>query len=705
MRRMDLLGRAVASVVLGLGLGAGAAPRETSIDVTPVSGLTLDPVLVTPTRTPVELLKTPYAAESVGSTAIEQKGFRSTPEALQEVPGVLVQKTGPAQTSPFIRGFTGFRTLFLVDGIRLNNSTFREGPNQYWGTVDAFSLERLEVVKGPASVLYGSDAIGGTVNAITKDPWTYGDGFQHGANVFLRGASAEKSFIAHPEFSLSSGDRIGLLLQGSYKNFGNIEGGRDAGELENTDYSEGAVDAKLEYYFNPDTRLVFAQQYVRQNNAPRTHSTRYAESFEGTAVGSDLRRDLDQQRSLTYVQLRAENIKNSFIDSAVASLSWQQQYENEDRIRSSGSQEIGEVNVGSLGMFLQLTSPTPIGKLTYGAEYYRDNVSSRSSTNPIQGPVADDATYDLLGIYIQDVIPIGKCFELTLGGRYTYAAADANSVEDPATGERTSLDDDWSAFVGSVRLSYFAIPDRLTVYGGIAQGFRAPNLSDLTRLDIARSGEQEIPSPGLDPEYYTTYEIGAKYGDSNFAIQAAYYFTQINDQIIRTPTSQTNADGDVIVNKSNDGDGWVQGIELGTSWRFHPEWTAFGTIAWQEGELDQFPDSTSAKRREPLSRTLPLTGLVGLRYEATRKWYVEGTVLVAADQDQLSSSDKRDNQRIPPDGTPGYTSVALRSGYRFNKNLAVMGAVENVFNEDYRVHGSGVNAPGTNFILGLTLSY
>ena len=80
------------------------------------------------------------------------------------------------QGSPYIRGFTGYLNVMMVDGIRLNNSVFRTGPNQYWATIDPLSLSRLEVVKGPGSVLYGTDAIGGAVNAITKSPTTYGEG-------------------------------------------------------------------------------------------------------------------------------------------------------------------------------------------------------------------------------------------------------------------------------------------------------------------------------------------------------------------------------------------------------------------------------------------------------------------------------------------------------------------------------------------------
>jgi len=82
---------------------------------------------------------------------IENRQVRTLAEALRELPGVMVQKTGHGQGSPYIRGFTGLRTLFLIDGIRLNNSTFREGPNQYWNTVDPFSV--LDVSRRSKSVL------------------------------------------------------------------------------------------------------------------------------------------------------------------------------------------------------------------------------------------------------------------------------------------------------------------------------------------------------------------------------------------------------------------------------------------------------------------------------------------------------------------------------------------------------------------------
>ena len=148
-----------APVSIALALMASAAAQTSppgNVDL-----VRLPTVLVTATRAEEDPHALPYATDLVDPTKLERQQPRTTIEALRAVPSVMLQKSAHGQGSPYLRGFTGFRTLMLVDGIRLNNSTFRDGPNQYWGTVDALSLERLEVVRGPGSVLYGSDAVGG----------------------------------------------------------------------------------------------------------------------------------------------------------------------------------------------------------------------------------------------------------------------------------------------------------------------------------------------------------------------------------------------------------------------------------------------------------------------------------------------------------------------------------------------------------------
>lgn len=671
------------------------------------AGLELVPrhqeVLVTANRERQSVFETPYTAHVISLKRMDEQQPRTLPEALADIPGVMVQKTGYGQGSPFIRGFTGFRTLMLVDGIRLNNSTFREGPNQYWSTIDPFSLERIEIVKGPSSVLYGSDAIGGTVQAITKSPYGWGDGNQVGGEVYTRFGSADHSIMVHPEFSFTHDQKLGILVMGTFADFNDLRGGHDIGLQENTGYQQWSGDLKAEYRLDEQRKFVLGYQQMQQNNVPRTHSTIYAESFAGSAVGTDLRRDLDQDRQLAYVQFHAQNVE-PWIESMIFSVSWQGQDESEDRIRGNSVRSVTGTDVDTFGLWAQITTPTPIGRFTYGFEYYYDMVSSYSSDNDIQGPVADDANYHLAGLFIQDTIDFTDRLQVVLGGRVTYARAEADSFLDTATDTQASLDETWCAFVGSARASYQIVPDHWNVFAGVSQGFRAPNLSDLTRLDIARSGELETPAPGLDPEYFTTYETGIKADYQDFSFQASYFFTDITDMIVRVPTGAI-VDGATEVTKLNAGDGYVHGVEVGTSWRFHPQWTTFGGFTWQFGDVDGYPTSAAVKEREPLSRVMPTTAILGLRFDPTRNVWIEGTATIAHQQDRLSSGDERDTQRIPPGGTPEYETFSIRGGYRVNENITLTMGVENIFNEDYRIHGSGVNAPGTNFVLGLRVAY
>ena len=178
-------------VTLLLCHGASAAVAAPATDS--VNAYDLDEIVVTASRRSAKAFGEPYSiAVQDAKELVEVRQVRTIPEAMRELAGVMVQKTGHGQGSPYIRGFTGLRTLFLIDGIRLNNSTFREGPNQYWNTVDAFAVDRLEVVKGPSSVLYGSDAIGGTVNAISRGFESL-DGNATRGRLVLRGSSAEDS--------------------------------------------------------------------------------------------------------------------------------------------------------------------------------------------------------------------------------------------------------------------------------------------------------------------------------------------------------------------------------------------------------------------------------------------------------------------------------------------------------------------------------
>jgi len=695
---------ALSPVLAALLLPFPAALAQQGAERTPEPKDGIATTIVTAERQPADEIETPYTTDVVTREELDRRSYRTTPQILRDTPGVLVQETSVGQGSPYIRGFTGFHTLFLIDGIRLNNSIFRSGPNQYWNTVDPFSYEQLEIVKGPASVLYGSDAIGGTVNAITKSPTTWGEGLQAGGLLYYRVSSAEESHIGRIESSVTDGRDWGVLAGVTLKHFGDFQAGEELGTQPYTGYDEWDGDLKLERRLAGDARLVFGYQHVDQDDVPRTHRTIFSESWEGTTVGSDLKREFDHERDLAYVQLHDEDV-DSWFDRYSLSLSYHDQSEVRDRINSSASQSYQGVDVDTLGLLASFGSDTDAGRFTYGLDAYHDEVDSFSSSEPIQGPVADDSSYDLIGVFVQDEIEATERLTLILGARFDYAAVDAGSFLDPVSSTATSFDDEWSAVTGSARFLYRLTEESdevVNLYGGISQGFRAPNLSDLTRLDSAKTDEFEVPAPGLDPEYYTQFELGVKSESDKLATDLAVFYTDIKDGIVRVPTGDTTTSGDFIVTKDNVGDGYVYGIEAGAAYEFAANWSVFGNGTYLMGKQDTYPTSAPVIEEEYITRLMPLTLQAGLAWaDPVDGLWAEAVARYADKADKLSPSDEGDTSRIPPGGTPSYVVFDLRGGYQLSQSLSVQLALENVADEDYRIHGSGQNMPGRNAIFSL----
>ena len=666
-----------------------------------------DEIVVTATARESGDFDLPYSTYVLTGDDLRRRQMaRTVPEALGEVPGVMVQATSQGQGSPYLRGFTGFRTLFLIDGIRLNNSVFRDGPNQYWTTVDPFSLEQLEVVQGPASVLYGSDAVGGTVQGLTLAPGAPLEAESLSGSFSYRYASAEHSQGGHLTLRGKVGERWSLAVRGGAKDFGDVRAGSPTGLQPRTGYAEWDGDLKAIYETAGGGRLLFAHQEVEIDDAWRTHSTDAARSFQGTAVGTDQERSLDQQRALSYIQYHGSR-------GFSASLSYHEQSEDEFRIRRNGTRDLQGFDVGTLGLWARWAAEgRRTGIWTWGIESYRDEVDSSavqldaSGTvlrREIQGPVGDDASYDLWGLYVQNEARLSPRLSTILGARWTGAQASADRVRDPASGRTISVEGDWKKVVGNARLLLrLGDSDHWRLFGGISQGFRAPNLSDLTRFDSARSNEREVAAPGLRPEDFLSYELGVKLHRSRLAFEAALFHTAIDGMIVRVPTGRILGT-EVEVTKRNAGDGFVHGAEVRGEVGLGASWRLAGSYAWLEGEVE-IAEPGAGLRRQTLDKMMPATGRLSLRWQPpARPWQAEILWEAAAEQDRLSPGDRADTQRIPPGGTPGWEVLTLRGNWSLTDRLSLSGAAENLLDEDYRIHGSGFNRPGRNLVLGLQI--
>jgi hemoglobin/transferrin/lactoferrin receptor protein len=679
----------------------------------------LDPLVVTATRSEEPESSAPYTTAYLDSKFLADGQLRTLPDALQYVPGVLVQKTAYGHGSPFIRGFTGRQNLLLVDGVRVNNSTFRGGPVQYWNTVDPLAIDHIEVIKSQGSVLYGSDAIGGTVNSFTKSSHfmaeAAGQTYVGGSAFYEYRTNGEGSNIGRIEAETGVGGKFGILLGVSAKDYGDIES-NDIGLMRNTGYTEKDLDFRFDWAVTPESTITLATHHVNQDGISRWHRTLenpgWIDGSHVAAPGKWTENTYDQERSLTFLRYAGVNPQaNAPITRWSATLSYQTSDDSEFQNRfpdkpvtDSGVLRASSIDVNTIGFDLQLESPVGPGSLVYGLDYYHDEVDSNGYQSDLVGgprneslPVADDSDYNLLGVYSQYIWKPVEPLEITAGARYTYADASLGRFSGGSDESRH-----WDDTVGSLR-GIYSLNTCWSVYGGISQAFRAPNLDDLTGNLSAKSGAPVAGDPNVDPEKFFTYELGTRHHTETTSLNFAAFYTDVDDLIVSAYTDNTLATSIA----TNAGNGYIYGFELEGAWRFHPQWTLSGFAAWQKGRTESPIVIGGPQVDRPNTRQLPLSGSVALRWDdADGKFWVEGRLIGATEEDRITAIDQAaDNQRIPTGGTPGYVVASLRSGWHVNEHLDLTCGLENIINQDYRNHGSGQNEAGFGGVFGVRVTW
>ncbi len=698
-------------VSLCLWLGSGPIlPAQETATMAELKRMSMEDLLavtaVSASRHRQKHIDSPRSMSVITADELRKRNYRTVPEALNELVGVMVQETNYGGGSPIIRGMVGNRILILVDGIRLNNSTYRLGPNQYLNTIDIHQVDRIEVIRGPGSVLYGSDALGGLVNIITRGREGAEAGTEIHPRVFSRISSADRGASSRLELG-GHHRRLGFLGGVSARRFGDLRAGRGTGRQPFTGYDEIDGDLKLSYRLSARQSAVLGWQRVHQDTVRRSHLL---------VAGSDLKYEWSpQQRDLAYGQYRIEGV-GSFVDSLQAEFSFHRPVEKLYRT-SAARPEVEsqyEDEVHSRGFALQLSSLAGERQLlTYGLEYQSDLVRSRrvdldlrsGSRMEGRGTLADGARYGSLAAFVQDELQVFGPLALNLGLRYTRISLQA-VTNDPRTGAipiETSLHDFTESAYASWRLS-----PTVHAIAGVAEGFRAPNVNDATILSDS-GGRFEIPSWRLRPEKNLTYEAGLKTQWKKFSGTAAYFVTRYRGLIDRAPATfkglpflDINQNGikDLgepgIFQRQNIGRARVRGIGVEGQVRFERPWALFGNASWTRGE-----DTITS---DPLTRIPPLKGILGGRWTPARSVWLEAYSLFAGRQDRLSPEDRRD-PRIRPEGTAGFVTVNLRGGLDLPRLGTLTIGLENLTNKAYRWHGSGIDAPGRNLVIGIERSF
>jgi len=625
----------------------------------------------------------PFASSVLNLPAQSENIPRTVPESLNIIPGVVVQKTNHGGGSPFVRGLTGNQTLILIDGIRLNNSTFRYGPNQYLNTIDPFSVNKIEVLRGSGSVQYGSDAMGGVIQIFTIDP-SYSNQSSFKGSVTGRFGSGNMEQSGSAALNYSSKE---MVVSGVFgiKNFGDLIGGDTTGRQSPSGYSQSDANLKFKLRISDDSELIIANQFVQQKDVDLYHRVKL-ENFSTNKMGL-------QGRNLSYLKYIINNKESSIFRKIDFTGSINSTIEERNSQRNN-SQSIGferdKIKTSNLGLeiFSDLMKNWTVNS---GLEFYRDKVNSLQNTRNSQsgliteqrGLYPNNSNYSNTSLYSLHHLQLGG-FNLEGGLRYNWLQA---NLTDKDLGQ---LEINPSAFVWNSGVNYsFGMHH---VYTSFNTGYRAPNIDDMGTLGIV-DFRYELPAYALKPEKSFNSELGYRYSSQYLSFGTAFFRNRLSDLINRIQTSQV-IDGYKVYIKENTDITVIKGIEGFAEFQASPNLFFDFFASYNHGD--------NISKAEPLRRIPPFNGIFSMKYKIKR-FYMKGELAWADKQDRLAQGDKADN-RIPSGGTPGWQVLNLYSGHSL-KNAHLRLTAQNLFNTDYRTHGSGINSVGRSLWTSISFDF
>ena len=524
------------------------------------------------------------ATSVVGRADMDKRLPRSAPDALRYEPGVFVQQTSHGQGSAFIRGLTGQQTLMMFDGIRLNNSTYRQGPNQYFFTLDARTIRSIEVERGGGSTRWGSDALGGVIDAHPIEPMLGpGVAAEDGRypiavdpRFMARMATADSEYGGRAQLEIHGGREGGFqwgLIGGA--------GARSAGFINGpavlnpdpttsasilpwvpkyreydptkpkeeqvpylrtqlgTGFQEVTGDGRLVLKFGENNRLTLAAYAYREYNAPRTDQCPPPQALASQCTTYE-----EQFRTLAYAAFQTR--RGRALDKLRVTLSWQEQHEKRRLdLTSANAVWRGNDDVETFGVTARAETDTfqParwLGiQVAYGIDTYFDWVRSKLSVYysdlpqlgdrpQTRGQYLDGGTYLYGGGYADVASRLGELVEVRGGVRVSWIAA--NAPADPQSGS-AAVHRAWVPVVGHAGIELK--PWRpLRLFVNYDNSYRSPNLDDMTSRQQTGPGFQ-FENAALEPEHANTFELGARLRTPWILADAWLFETLIDSAIIK----------------------------------------------------------------------------------------------------------------------------------------------------------------------------
>ncbi|MDH7515607.1 MAG: TonB-dependent receptor [Bacteroidota bacterium] len=657
---------------------------------------------------------------------------------------VFIQKSQLAGGSPMIRGFATNRVLIAVDNVRMNTAIFRTGNVQNVISIDPFAVERTEVLFGPGSVMYGSDAIGGVMSFHTLTPRLSGsDETLFSGTAAVRTSSANVEKTAHVDLSLGL-RRWGFTTSVTWSDFDDLVMGKSGpSDFLRTRYVEriGGMDSIVT---NPDPEKQVPSGYSQWNILqkirwkPETewdllYGFQYSTTSDYPRYDRLLRPSGTRLRSAEWYYgpqiwmshaLTVTHISPSLLfDDIRATLAYQFFEESRhDRDFRSDTKHHRTEKVNAYSANVDATKSLGEGRrLLYGLEGVFNRVGSVGEEENIAtgvktpGPsrYPDGATWGSFAVYAQYHHQPRKNLTLQAGARYTVVALEAEFDTTFYHFPFTSASMRNGALTGSVGAAYAPFPF-LTVDAALSTAFRSPNVDDVGKVFDSAPGSVVVPNPDLEPEYAYNAELGTEWKLARFLnIHVTTFYTLLRNALVRRNFTLNGMDSilyDGTMSRvqaiQNAAEAHVGGVQARMNVGLPAGFGFTSRFTWMKGE-EELDDGSVG----PLRHVSPWYADAHATYHR-QGLEVDLSLVYNAEvsADDLAPGLEGKDYLYALDGAgrpycPSWYTLNVKALYRLTDGLTVSAGVENITDRRYRPYSWGITAPERNFIASVKLSF
>lgn len=656
---------------------------------------------------------------------------------------VFVQKSQQGGSSPIIRGFEASRILLNVDGIRLNNAIYRSGHLQNVITVDNMILDRVEIIYGPTSTLYGSDALGGAVNMITKDPLLSSSKktVVSGSST-LRYASATDEQRANLQLNIGGSKwasltaltvgSFGDMIQGNnrssrYPEFGKknfivtrannndiITVNPNPNKQVTSGYQQYDFLQKILFVPSENIRHVLNIQLSNSSDIPRYD--RLTEISNGRPVFAEWYYG-PQVRNLVGYHFTASKLNGFFQDVKITA-----NYQNVEESRitrrfQNNNKDFRWEKVNVFGIVIDAKHSSGNHELHLGAESYQNFVRSTAERkNIVTGALSaittryadGPTTMQSNALYAQHTYKFSKRLSFNDGARLNLTKLDARFADTSLMRfPFNKVIQQHIAITGNIGLVY-AVENRTKISFVASSGFRAPNVDDLSKVFDTRTGSVIVPNANIKPEYTYNTELSFSHTIGNLKVGGAVFYTAFKQALVVDRFNFNGKDSilyggvnSAVFTSQNKAKAYVFGWSGNASFKITRQLNIEGVATYTEGK---YTDQKGVQ--VPLDHIPPFYGKVSINQSFKKGNASIYSLFNGWKKIKDYNPNGEDNQQYAtPEGMPSWFTINAKFEFNMGKQWQTQIALENIFDVNYRYFASGISAPGKNLSLALRKSF